>query len=78
MVKERRHLLKIIRTRKKRWIGHLLRHDSLLRDVIEGRMEGKRPRGRKRMMLLEDIKDGGRSYYKTKRQAKERELWRGT
>ena len=77
MVKERRHLLKIIRTRKKRWIGHLLRHDSLLRDVIEGRMEGKRPRGRKRMMLLDDIKDG-RSYYKTKRQAEERELWRGT
>ena len=77
MVKERRHLLKIIRTRKKRWIGHLLRHDSLLRDVIEGRMEGKRPRGWKRMMMLEDIKDG-RSYYKTKRQAEERELWRGT
>ena len=55
----------------------VLRHDSLSRDMIEGRMEEKRPRGRKRMMMLDDIKDG-RSYYKTKRQAEERKLLRGT
>ena len=25
--------------RKFRWIAHILRHESLLRDIIEGRME---------------------------------------
>jgi len=28
--------------RKKNWIGHILRHEGLLRDVIEGKMQGKR------------------------------------
>ena len=28
--------------RKKNWIGHVLRGDGLLREVIEGKMEGKR------------------------------------
>jgi len=27
--------------RKYRWIGHVLRHDGLLHDIIEGRMRGK-------------------------------------
>ena len=35
--------------RKKNWIGHVIRHDNLLTKVIEGRMEGKRGRGRKRI-----------------------------
>ena len=32
----------------KRWIGHILRGDGLLREVMEGRIVGKRPGGRKR------------------------------
>jgi len=28
------------------WLGHLLRHASLLHDTIEGRMKGKAARGR--------------------------------
>ena len=27
--------------RKHRWIGHVLRHDGLLHEIIEGRMKGK-------------------------------------
>ena len=37
----------IVRTivrRKKNWIGRILRVGSLLKDIIEGRMDGKRPR----------------------------------
>ena len=48
-----------------------------MKDVLEGRTEGKRPRGRKRIMMMDDIKDG-RSYYRTKRDAEDKELWRGT
>jgi len=30
---------------KGKWIGHMLRGDSLLRTAIEGEMEGKKTRG---------------------------------
>ena len=47
MVQEERSLMDAILRRKKNWIGHLHRGESLLKEVIEGRMIGKRPRGRK-------------------------------
>ena len=48
MVQEERSLMEVIWRRKKNWIGQILRGEILLREVIEGRMLGKRPRGRKR------------------------------
>jgi len=33
------------------------KHDNWLRTVFEGRLEGKCPRERKRIMMLDDIKD---------------------
>ena len=76
-VKEPRlKIIESIKARKKRWIGHVLRHDSLLKDVLEGRMEGKRPRGRKRFMMMDDIQNK-RSYQQMKMDANDRELWRG-
>jgi len=41
-VNEERSLLKEIWQRKHRWIGHVLRHDSFLQGIFEGRMLGKR------------------------------------
>jgi len=38
MVQEERSLMDVIWRRKKTWIGHILRGESLLRKVIEGRM----------------------------------------
>jgi len=43
---EERQLMSLIRTRKRKWIGHSIRGEGLLKEVIEGRMEGKRTRGR--------------------------------
>ena len=48
-VKEKRTLTDVIRSRKKKWIGHVLRGNGLLKETIEGRIEGKRPRGRRRV-----------------------------
>ena len=31
-----------LRSRQKRWLGHILRHDSLLRITLEGRIQGKK------------------------------------
>ena len=56
IVGERRTLIETITGKKKKWIGHILRRDSLLKEVIEGRMEGQRPKGRRRVMMLDDLK----------------------
>ena len=64
-------MLEVIAKRKKAWIGHVVRGDGLLK-VIEGR--SKRPRGRPRMGMMDDIMMG--SYEHMKRRALDREGWR--
>ena len=68
LVGEERCMLEVIAKRKKAWIGHVVRGDGLLKLVIEGRMEGKRPRGRPRMGMIDDIMMG--SYEHMKRRVK--------
>jgi len=36
-------------------MGHVLQHDGLLRDVLEGRMLGRRTRGTRRIQLTDDL-----------------------
>ena len=71
---EKRSLMDTIYNRKKNWIGHIIRGDSLMKDVIEGRMIGKRPPGRKRYGMLRELYEG--SYATMKRRAEERSVWR--
>ena len=54
-VGEKLQLIKVIRNRQKNWIGHVLRGEGLLREVMEGRMEGKRVRGRLRKGMLDKL-----------------------
>src|SRR5271168_211386 len=61
-----RCMLDAIAKRKKAWIGHVVRGDGLLKLVIEGRMEGKRPRGRPRMGVIDYIVLGLYVYLKTR------------
>ena len=74
-VNEKRKLLNTILERKKRWLGHILRGESLVKEVIEGRMEGKRRRGKPLIMMLEDIKVD-ETYEKIKRLAMDRDCWK--
>ena len=74
MVGEKRSIVETIVKRKKNWIGHILRGEGLLKDVIEGRMEGKPPRGRKRIGMIDDLKE--KSYQDMKRRAEDRVSWR--
>jgi len=71
---EKRSLIKTIWDRKKNWIGHVVRGDGLMKLVLEGRMEGKRPRGRPRMGMIDDVLD--ETYGDMKRKAENRENWR--
>ena len=60
-VNEQRNILHEISKRKANWIGHILRRNCLLKQVIEGKingeMEAARRRGRRRKKLLDDLKD---------------------
>jgi hypothetical protein len=74
-VGEGRTLIKTIRERQRKWIGHMMRGDSLLRNIIEGRMEGEKTRGRPRIMLLDWMMEKN-GYRKMKDIAQNREEWR--
>ena len=42
---ERKIIMDTVRSRQKRWLGHILRHDSLLRIMLEGQIQGKKVLG---------------------------------
>jgi ribosomal protein L13 len=73
-IEEERKLLKVIKERKRRWLGHVLRGDNVLRTAIEGMVEGKNRRGRRRYKMTDDI--DSRVYEVMKRNAQDRESWR--
>ena len=78
-VNEQRNILYEIRKRKGNWIGHILRRNCLLKQVIEGKIKGEmkvtRRRGRRRRKLLDDLKDR-RGYSHLKEEALDRTMWR--
>jgi hypothetical protein len=74
-VGEQRSIIKTIMNRKKNWIGHVLRGDNLLKEVIEGRLDGKRAKGKPRTGMLGDIMKGI-NYEQLKRKAWDRERWK--
>ena len=78
-VNEQRNILHEIRKRKVHWNGHILRRNCLLKQVIEGKIKGEmevtRRRGRRRMELLDDLKDR-RGYSHLKEEALDRTMWR--
>ena len=59
---EQRNILHEIRKRKANWIGHILRRNCLLQQVIEGKIKGQREvrrrRGRRRKKLLDTLRTG--------------------
>jgi hypothetical protein len=61
------------------WIGHILRRNCFLKQVIEGKIKGEmevtRRRGRRRKKLLENLKDR-RGYSHLKEEDLDRTVWR--
>ena len=78
-VNEQRNILHEIRKGKANWIGHILRRNCLLKQVIEGKIKGEleviRRRGRRRRKLLDDLKVR-RGYSHLKEEALDRTMWR--
>jgi hypothetical protein len=78
-VKEERNILHTIQMRQANWIGHVLRRNCLLKHIIavklEGGIEVTGRRGRRRMKLLNDLKERT-GYWKLKEEALDRTLCR--
>ena len=78
-VNEQRNILHEIKKRKANWIGHVLRRNCLLKQVIKGKIKGEmevtRRRGRRRKKLLDDLKDR-RGYSHLKEEVLDRSMWR--
>jgi hypothetical protein len=77
--KEQGNILHEIRKRKVNWIGHILRRNCLLQQVIEGKIkegiEVTGRRGRKCRKLLDDRKER-RGFSHPKEEALDRTMWR--
>ena len=74
-VGEKRSMAETIVRRKKNWIGHIMRGDRLMKEVMEGKMEGKRGRGRKRIGVIDELMIN-EQYGDLKRRAEDRQGWR--
>jgi hypothetical protein len=72
-------ILHEISKRKANWIGHILRRNCLLQQVIEGKIKGgiemTARRGRRRRKLLDDLKER-RGYCRLKEEVLDRNVWR--
>jgi hypothetical protein len=75
--KKQRNILHEICKRKANWIGHILRRNCLLQQVIEGKIKGEIEvtgrRGRRRRKLLDDVERRGYSHLKE--EALDRTIW---
>jgi len=77
MVETEREIMDTVRSRQKRRLGHILRHDSLLR-ITSGQIQGKKVYGRPRTMFLDWLlktEEGNISYEDLKMSAKDRSIW---
>jgi len=74
-VNEQRNILHEIRKRKANLIGHILRRNCLLKQVIEGKIKAEMEVARRREKLLDDLKDR-RGYSHLKEEAQDRTMWR--
>ena len=72
------NIMDTVRSRQKRWLSHILTHDSLLRITLEGQIQGKKAYGRPRTMLLDWLlktEEGNISYEELKMSAQDRSRW---
>jgi hypothetical protein len=78
-VKGQRNILHEISIWKANWIGHILRRNCILQQVIEGKMKGRIEvtgrRGKRHRKLLDDLKER-RGYSHLNEQALDRAMWR--
>ena len=70
--------MKTLTRRRNNLIGHILRHDGLMKTIVEGQVEGKNGKGRPRTKYMEQVKKDvkEKKYVGVKRLADRRTEWR--
>ena len=71
-IQRQERLLAIVQRRKLQYFGHVVRARNLCTKILEGRIDGKRRRGRPMRRWTDDIKDW------SNRSVAECSIWRGT
>lgn len=76
-IKERRQLIQSLESRQIKLIGHTIRHNNFLCNIFEGRLEGRRCRGRPRKCYFKDIMEimKCKTYRELKYLAANRQEW---
>ena len=75
----KRKLLDTIKSRKMSFFGHIKRHNTIIKDILEGKVEGRRGRGRPRAAWPDNIRTWADcSLAECTRRARDRGLWRCT
>ena len=72
-------LLQVVKRRKLKlqWYGHITRHDSLAKTILQGIVEGGRKRGKPRKSWLSNIKEWTQmDIYSLLSSAQDSQLWR--
>jgi hypothetical protein len=75
-IKGERNIIHTVKRRKANWVGHILRRNCLIKDVIEGRIgriEVRERRGRRYKQLLDYLKENG-GCWRLKEEALDRTL----
>ena len=70
-VGEGRTMLELIKKRKRNWLRHWLRRNFLVKDALEGMVNGKKVRGRRRYQIIDNIMIN-ELYENTKRKVEKR------
>ncbi len=71
-------LMREIKTRKARYFGHIIRGERIQKELMEGKVEGTRKRGRPRRTWMSDIQEWTQmTYTQCARRAVCRRDWRG-
>ena len=52
-------MLELIRKRKRNWLGHWLRRPCLLKDALEGMVNGKKVHSRRKYQIIDNIMING-------------------
>jgi len=76
--KEERLLLKILKNRRHSWMGHTVRHNEFVVNILEGATFGKKEVGRPRLQYLKQVtrNTGADSYTATKRISCNKSRWK--
>ncbi|GFR92211.1 endonuclease-reverse transcriptase [Elysia marginata] len=73
----RRELVNTIKTRKIKYFGNIKRHASVMTYVLEGKIEGRRPRGGGRRRWIDDITEWtGKDIHQCTVEAQDRAKWK--